>query len=96
MKASELAIRIIEAISLKGDFQVHPSTKLSTLFHGDRPNIDYLDLSQVQELSHYSRSSIYRMMDLGEFPLPVKMGERKVRWRAVDINKWLNSRNKIA
>lgn len=96
MKASELAVRIIEQIAIKGDFQIHPSTTLTNLFHKDKLlNMDYLDLEQVKELTHLSRSTIYLQMSNGEFPKPLKFGERKIRWKAEAIHKWLHKRKSL-
>jgi prophage regulatory protein len=38
-----------------------------------------------------SRSSIYKMMDDGEFPRPVRIGRRAVGWRAEDIETWFET-----
>ena len=51
-----------------------------------------LRIRQVEEITGLSRSSIYRLMQDGEFPRPVKVGPAAVRWRASDINTWLESR----
>ena len=40
---------------------------------------------QVEEITSMSRSSIYRLMQDGEFPRPVKIGPAAVRWRASDL-----------
>ena len=39
MKASKLAVKIIESIAIKGDYEIYPATKLSGLFanSGDGP-----------------------------------------------------------
>ena len=47
---------------------------------------------QVEEITGMSRSSIYRLMQDGEFPRPVKVGCAAVRWRESDIAGWLESR----
>ncbi len=47
---------------------------------------------QVEEITSISRSSIYRLMQEGEFPRPVKIGPAAVRWRASDLIAWLESR----
>ena len=47
---------------------------------------------QVEEITGLSRSSIYRLMQDGEFPRPVKVGPAAVRWRASGITAWLESR----
>ena len=41
--------------------------------------------SQVEEIAGLSRSSIYRRMQKGEFPRPVKIGSAAVRWKERDI-----------
>lgn len=47
---------------------------------------------EVEEITGMSRSSLYRLMQGGEFPRPVKVGPTAVRWRASDITVWLESR----
>ena len=47
---------------------------------------------QVEEITRLSRSSIYRLMQAGEFPRPVKVGPNAVKWRASDITAWVESR----
>ena len=47
--------------------------------------------SQVEEIAGLSRSSIYRRMQKGEFPRPVKIGSAAVRWKERDIVAWLES-----
>ena len=39
-----------------------------------------------------SRSTIYKMMQNGDFPRPVKIGPAAVRWRSSDIRAWVESR----
>ena len=46
----------------------------------------------VEKMTGTPRSSIYRWMSAGEFPRPVKIGPRAVRWRASDIEAWLEQR----
>ena len=47
---------------------------------------------QVEEITGLGRSSIYRLMQYGQFPRPVKVGSAAVRWRSSDITVWLESR----
>ena len=47
---------------------------------------------EVENITGMSRSSIYRLMQEGEFPRPVRVGSAAVRWRASDITLWLESR----
>ena len=48
----------------------------------------------VEAVTGLSRSTIYKWMDEGSFPKPVKLGPRAVGWREVDINDWLNKLSK--
>ena len=50
-----------------------------------------LRLRQVEEITGLSRSSIYRRMQAGEFPRPVKIGSTAVRWSEGEIVAWLES-----
>jgi len=59
--------------------------------------IDYrpeslLRLAEVRRVVPLSRSSIYRMIDAGEFPMPVKIGPRAAAWRWADLREWIASR----
>ena len=40
---------------------------------------------QVESITGLSRSSIYRLMQNGEFPRPVRVGPAAVRWKTSDI-----------
>ena len=48
-------------------------------------------LSDLCESLGVSRSTIYRWASEGEFPAPVRIGERAVRWRSEDIEQWKSS-----
>ena len=50
---------------------------------------------EVEEITALSRSTIYRMVKTGQFPQPVKIGSRAVRWRLSDINAWIDSRTSM-
>ena len=47
---------------------------------------------EVETRCGLARSSIYRLMRSGQFPEPVKVGPRAVRWPASEIEEWLNAR----
>ena len=47
---------------------------------------------EVQRFTGLSRSSIYRLMEISDFPRPVRIGPRAVRWKLSDITAWLESR----
>lgn len=48
---------------------------------------------EVEQAVALSRSTIYRLMDKGDFPKPVKLTAHAVGWRASDIFQWLESRS---
>lgn len=60
--------------------------------HQTETPITLLDLDEVSEITGYSRSAIYLKMERGEFPVPLKMGARRVRWKLSDINEWIEQR----
>ena len=39
-----------------------------------------------------SRSTIYKKVADGEFPRPVKLGERAVAWHAAAVTEWIRAR----
>lgn len=47
---------------------------------------------EVEKITGMSRSSIYRLMNEGEFPRPVRVGPAAVRWKASYIMAWIESR----
>ena len=46
----------------------------------------------VERLTLLSKASIYRLMQMGTFPMPLKLGQRAVAWRADEIHEWIASR----
>ena len=52
----------------------------------------YLRRPAVEVATGLSRSSIYAMMDAGEFPRPVRIGKRAVAWPQSEIEHWLANR----
>ena len=51
-----------------------------------------IDRTEVEKRVGLTRSSIYDAMRRGSFPLPLKVGPKAVRWRATDIEAWVDSR----
>lgn len=49
-------------------------------------------LPEVIEATGYKRSSIYRFMDLGEFPKCRRIGPRAVGWDSLQIEDWVNAK----
>lgn len=47
-----------------------------------------LGLKEVCASSLLSRASIYRRVQAGEFPKPVKLSPRRVAWREDELEEW--------
>ncbi|MDS9467929.1 AlpA family transcriptional regulator [Paracoccus sp. MBLB3053] len=52
----------------------------------------YIRRTEVEALTGLSRSTIYRMMDAGDFPKPVKLTRKAVGWPEDQVAEWLASR----
>lgn len=44
---------------------------------------------EVEELTGLSRSAIYRLMRTAEFPTPIRIGPRAVRWPKAELDEFL-------
>ncbi len=51
-----------------------------------------LKLPQVIERVAISRSQLYRYLNDGQFPRPVKVGDRGVAWLASEVEAWVHAR----
>ena len=52
----------------------------------------FVRLPAVLATTGLGRSTIYRLVAVGSFPSPVKLGPRAVAWRWADIERWGRSR----
>ncbi|WP_341880989.1 AlpA family phage regulatory protein [Synechococcus sp. UW140] len=48
----------------------------------------FLRINDVIKLTSISRSSIYRMMSDGDFPVQISVGNRQVRWSRQEVLDW--------
>ena len=53
------------------------------------PEPDLLRCSEVVERFGVSKTQLYRLIRSGHFPSPIRIGERSVRWRRADLDRWL-------
>ena len=58
----------------------------------DPPDHQLLGLPEVMRRLRMSRSSIYAAIAAGDFPRPIRVGSRSVRWFAREIDAWVESR----
>ena len=56
----------------------------------------FLRLEEVLRLCAVSKSFVYREMEAGRFPRPVKLGRRATRWKRDEILGWMESRPQVA
>ena len=49
-------------------------------------------LPQVKARTGLGRSEIYRRIAAGNFPPPIKLGQRASAWSAVEIDSWITER----
>ena len=54
-------------------------------------NHELLTCKQVEEIVQLTQSTVYRLMRKGLFPVPVRIGQRNVRWLRSEILSWLKS-----
>ena len=51
-----------------------------------------LKVKQVAEEINVSVPQVYKLVSLGRFPKPIKLGERGSGWLITEIDAWLQSR----
>jgi prophage regulatory protein len=51
-----------------------------------------LKVKEVAEEINVSVPQIYRLVSIGSFPKPIKLGERGSGWLITEIDAWLQSR----
>jgi prophage regulatory protein len=53
-----------------------------------------LRMPEVTQITGFKRAWIYVLMRRGDFPAPLKIGPRAVRWKSSEIYAWLESQPK--
>lgn len=51
-----------------------------------------LKLNEVMTMTGLKRSSIYKKIEEGRFPVQVPLGERAVGWIASEVEDWIKAR----
>ena len=54
----------------------------------------FIRLPEVQQISGAKRSTLYGLIQKGEFPKPVKLSERSVAWLESEVISWCAERIK--
>jgi prophage regulatory protein len=55
-----------------------------------------LRLPEVMRLTGLGRSTIYRLLAVGQFPAPVQLSVRAVGWRRTDVDHWTAERPQVS
>ena len=55
---------------------------------------EMLNIKQLTKMLKCSHMTIYNQMNKGQFPRPVRVSNKVVRWPSSTIQKWLQARNK--
>ena len=49
----------------------------------------YITMKTLLTMIPFSRQHVYNLMRKNEFPQSIKLGERRVAWRQVDVEAWI-------
>jgi prophage regulatory protein len=55
-----------------------------------------LSINKVTALTSLSKATVYRLVNTGDFPAPLKIGKARVAWRASAIGLWMSERVRAA
>lgn len=58
----------------------------------ERPLERLLSAADVKAYCKLSRTTLWRYTRDGHFPMPVRVGPRRVLWRESDVVRWQNER----
>lgn len=56
----------------------------------------FLRMRAVTRMTGLGRSTIYRLVAQDKFPSPVRLANRAIGWRRVDLERWSEGRPTIA
>lgn len=74
--------------------QAVPSTASVLSFQPPLPGVPlcgFLRQAQVLALVPVSKSTLWRRVQAGSFPAPLKLSERVTVWRAEDVQAWMQA-----
>jgi len=57
-------------------------------------NSEFVRLPQVLDLTGLGKTSIYKLMSINAFPIPISFGTRRVAWRYNDVQFWIKQKIK--
>ena len=60
---------------------------------GELPSLGYLRQAQlIPAIVPFSAATLWRKVQSGEFPEPVKLSSRITAWRVEDVRNWMEAR----
>ena len=65
---------------------------MSAVFTRNKNHPVLLRISEVVQLLGISKPTVYRLMNEGKFPRPIRLSKARVAWLHADLEKWLESR----
>jgi len=66
-----------------------PTASVSAALATCPPTSGFLRQPQVLGLVPISKSTLWRRVQAGTFPMPVKLSERVTVWRSEDVCRWI-------
>lgn len=51
----------------------------------------FLKRAEVSQMTGLASATLYQMMQRNEFPRPIKLGKKAVRWRLSELNEYFAS-----
>ena len=58
--------------------------------------IRFMRRREVLELLGLSHTTVYKMVDEGRFPRPLRIGPNTTRWRSDQVTEWMEAQMKAA
>jgi len=55
----------------------------------------FLKLHDIKQLTKVSGSKVYKLVESNQFPKPIKIGKRSVRWIREEVNEWVKGKTEI-
>jgi prophage regulatory protein len=51
-----------------------------------------IKLPEVMAITTFSRSTIYRLIEMGEFPIQIKLAERSIGWIEQEVEDYMENK----
>lgn len=84
---ADLKLALIMESDMQPTIRTSSQPTLSTA-----PTTKFVRMPTVLQITGLGRSTIYRLIAEKKFPVPVRVGDRAVAWRQVDLDAWSEGR----